>query len=483
MSSAPKFCAECGAPLAENAKFCAGCGKPVATATAPVPVVADAAPTAGPAAKPGAAQPVPPADDHDDDGELPMPKGLDDIEKPGRPLPVAAISVGAVLAVVVGLVLFLTSNPERLAAFQCRVLGQADKCETEAMKLKKLERQKNEEEQQLMVSVVAQFDLQFAPKESTWATVVQKRYEEPRDDFVKRVRDSGPDNRKLVETKFGEYKQAAAKDGQIKGAIAFVTESDWTAAHSAGDAKPALIPEDPPPPPPAPPPPPPPVPPTGPISWWPKKDQSLTLPMSVQNLPMLEKEQADGNGKRLTADDVAKIIALEEAGGAKSKEGEEGKPDPTKNVKTIAVSTWVYEIRLWAPGYEQRNIVFYDDPLPPDLNKKKLEADKWTLRKFKRMPDGKLVIDNAGFDLLPFPRTIQTRYLVVLKELHCLKLTKEYEAKSQQGKVDAEQLIWDQKAFTKEEQEVAKKNDGDPAFEALKAEAIKQVKCELVLPQ
>ena len=502
MSTAPKFCAECGAPLTENAKFCAGCGKASAGASAAAPASAAASAAAPvPAAAPAVAKPAA-ADPGDaqgtDSDELPMPKGVDDTDQPTRPLPVALIAVSAVVLVVISMILYLATNHERMAAFQCRVLGQLDKCETEAMKLKKLERQKNEEEQQLMVSTIAQFDLLFAPKESTWITVVQKRYEEPRDDFVKRVRDSGPDNRKQVDIKFGEYKQQSAKDGQVKGTIAFVTEAAWTASHSSPETKPALI-EEPPPPPPAPPkpgdppppppelafkPPPPPVPPTGPISWWPKKNQSLTLPMSVQNLPMLEKEQADGNGKRLSADDVAKIIAAEEAGMLVNKpaEDEDHKPDPAKNVKTMAVSTWIYEIRLWAPGYEQRNIVFYDDPLPPDLNKKQLEADKWTVRKFKRMPDGKLVIDNAGFDLLPFPRTIQTRYLTVLKELHCLRLSKEFAAKSQQGKVDAEQLIWDQKAFTKEEQDVAKKNDGDPEFEAVKTEAIKQVKCELVLP-
>ena len=85
--------------------------------------------------------------------------------------------------------------------------------------------------------------------------------------------------------------------------------------------------------------------------------------------------------------------------------------------------------------------------------------------------------------MLPFPRTIQTSYLGVLKELHCLQISKEYLAKSQQGKVDAEQLIWDQKAFTKETQEIAKKNDGDPEFEKLKEEGIKAYKCELLLPQ
>ena len=238
------------------------------------------------------------------------------------------------------------------------------------------------------------------------------------------------------------------------------------------------------PPPPPPPPPPPIVTPTGPISWWAKKNQKLQLPMAVQNLPILEKEQTDGNGKRLTADAIAEIIKLQEAGGApKPAEGEEKKPDPNQEVKTVAVSTWTYEIRLWAPGYEQRNILFYDDPLPPDADKKKLEAEKWTLRKFKRMPDGKLVIDNAGFDLLPKPETIRGKYLAVLKELHCLKLTKEYEGKSQQGKTDAEELIWDQKAFTKEWQAIGKKNDGVPEFEKMREEAFKGLDCKLVLPQ
>jgi len=226
------------------------------------------------------------------------------------------------------------------------------------------------------------------------------------------------------------------------------------------------------------------VPPSGPISWWPKPNQKLTLPMSVQNLPMLEKEQADGTGKRLTADMVADIVKQQEAGiAAPKKEGEEKKPDPTQDLKTVAVSTWTYEIRLWAPGHEQRGVLFYDDPLPPDVDKPKLAKEGWTLRKFKKMPDGKLVIDNAGFDLLPKPETIRAKYLVVLKELHCLRQTKEYQGKSQQGKVDAEQLIWDQKAFTKEWQDISHKNDGVPEFEKMKEEAFKGLDCKLVLSQ
>jgi hypothetical protein len=137
----------------------------------------------------------------------------------------------------------------------------------------------------------------------------------------------------------------------------------------------------------------------------------------------------------------------------------------------------VYEVHLWAPGFYKRDILFYDDPLPGELDKKKLEADKWTLRKFKRLPDGKLIIDNASFDLLPEPRTVRIKYLRVLREIHCLKQSKEYAGKSDQGKKDDEDLIWEQLAFTKEKREIALKNDGDPEFEKQKAEELKNANC------
>ncbi|MBI5607541.1 MAG: zinc ribbon domain-containing protein [Deltaproteobacteria bacterium] len=502
-TGSPKFCAACGHALQPGAKFCPDCGEKLTPAQVAEQAkieekkaeaaTAEPAPAAPTKAEPKKAAPAPSSDgDHDD--HLPPPDHDDDLDElhphklhKGPSTPV--IAGGIALVVMLGAVLFLTSNPERLAAFQCRVLGQADKCETEAMKLAKLKKQQNEEEQQLMVSAAAQFDLGFDPKES-WVTIVQKRYEEPRDDFVKRVRDNGPDNRKLVETRFGDYVVSKAKgeQGQIKGAIAFVTAEEWTAKHSSPDTQPALIPEPPPPPPkpgdpPPPPPPPVPVPPKGPISWWPKKNQEITLPMAVQNLPMLEKEQADGSGKRLTAEAIAELQKkIEEAASinaAPKKEGEEvKKDDPVKDIKTVAVSTWIYEVHLWAPGYFQRDIVFYDDPLPPDLDKKKLEADKWTVRKFKKTPDGKLVIDNASFDLLPEPRTLQGRYIRVLKEIHCLKQSKEYQGKSAQGQKDDEELLWEQAAFTKEKKEIAMKNDGDPQFEAERQKMLKEAKCE-----
>ena len=50
MSTTPKFCAECGAPLAARAKFCASCGKPTAAPKAeqapPIPVVESTLPIA-----------------------------------------------------------------------------------------------------------------------------------------------------------------------------------------------------------------------------------------------------------------------------------------------------------------------------------------------------------------------------------------------------------------------------------------------------
>lgn len=533
----PKFCPACGHKLLPGAKFCPECGEKLdvaAAAPAAVSPAADAPPavkaepaakaepavTPAPAAKaPAQAAKTEPApakkdpmkallgggDDHDhdddhDDGRLHKPAAASDddavMPKRRKGIPTPVIALGAVALVVGSMGIYLASSAERLAAFQCHVLGKVDKCETEQMRLNKLKKQKAEEEQQLMVPVQGAFDLSYGPKDIGWITIVQKRYEESRDDFVKRVRDNGPDTRKLVETRFGDYQLGKSKseDGRRTGSIAFVSQEDWKAKHT-GDAAPALIP-DPPPPPlkpgetPPPPPPPPAKPPEGPITWWPQKVktkdatgketevlQEIALPIGVQGVPMLEKEQADGTGKRLTAEAIADLQKKLESA-PKPKEGEEVKVDPSTEVKTVAVSTWTYEVQLWAPGHYPRNILFYDDPLPPELDKKKLEGEKWTLRKFKKQPDGKLVIDNASFDMLPEPRTIQTRYLRVLKELHCVRLSKEYAGKSDQGKKDAEDLIWEQNAFDRDRREIAIKNDGDPAFEALKATMVKEAQCE-----
>ncbi len=542
----PKFCPACGHKLLPGAKFCPECGEkldgaaaatvaaaPAAeTVAAPAKAAAEPAAPVKAAAEPAAAakaaaQPAAPAkaaspaaaaakkdsiqallggsdhDDHEeDDGRLPHPGGHkvsdDDAPMPKRRrgIPTPVIALGAAAVVIVSMGGYLATSSERMAAFQCHVLGKADKCETEQMRLNKLKKQKAEEEQQLMVPVMGAFDLSYGPKEIGWITIVQKRYEESRDEFVQRVRDNGPDSRKLVETRFGDYQLGKSKseDGRRTGSIAFVSQEDWKGKHT-GEAAPALIP-DPPPPPlkpgetPPPPPPPPAKPPEGPITWWPQavttKDatgketkvlQEIALPISVQGVPMLEKEQADGTGKRLTAEAIADLQKKLETA-PKPKEGEEVKVDPSTEVKTVAVSTWTYEVHLWAPGYYPRNILFYDDPLPPDQDKKKLEADKWTLRKFKKQPDGKLVIDNASFDMLPEPRTIQTRYLRVLKELHCVRLSKEYQGKSEQGKKDDEDLIWEQNAFDRDRREIAIKNDGDVEFEKLKAQMIKDAQCE-----
>ncbi len=532
----PKFCPACGHKLLPGAKFCPECGEKLDVAAAAPAAVspakdtapaakAEPAPKAEPAvtAAPAAKSPAPAAktepapakkdpmkallgggDDHDhdddhDDGRLHKPAASDEdavMPKRRKGIPTPVIALGAVALVVGSMGIYLASSAERLAAFQCHVLGKVDKCETEQMRLNKLKKQKAEEEQQLMVPVQGAFDLSYGPKDIGWITIVQKRYEESRDDFVKRVRDNGPDTRKLVETRFGDYQLGKSKseDGRRTGSIAFVSQEDWKAKHT-GNAAPSLIP-DPPPPPlkpgetPPPPPPPPAKPPEGPITWWPQKVktkdatgketevlQEIALPISVQGVPMLEKEQSDGTGKRLTAEAIADLQKKLESA-PKPKEGEEVKVDPSTEVKTVAVSTWTYEVQLWAPGHYPRNILFYDDPLPPELDKKKLEGEKWTLRKFKKQPDGKLVIDNASFDMLPEPRTIQTRYLRVLKELHCIRLSKEYAGKSDQGKKDAEDLIWEQNAFDRDRREIAVKNDGDPAFEALKATMIKEAQCE-----
>lgn len=173
----PKFCAACGHALQPGAKFCPDCGEKLTAAQVaeqskteekkPEPVAAEPAP------KPAVKKAVPPpSDDHDHDDHLPPPEHADDDDldesHPGKLHrgPSAPIIAGGMAALVMlGAVLFLTTNPERLAAFQCRVLGQADKCETEAMKLAKLKRQQNDEEQQLMISAAAQFDLSFDPKE------------------------------------------------------------------------------------------------------------------------------------------------------------------------------------------------------------------------------------------------------------------------------------------------------------------------------
>ena len=533
----PKFCPACGHKLLPGAKFCPECGEKLDAASPAAPTAEPAKPAAEPTkpaaepAKPAAKPAAAPAksaaggapaakqdaikallgggsdhDDHDDDdGRLPHPGGhkVDDEDAPmpkrRRGIPAPAIAMAAAGLVIVSMGGYLASNAERLAAFQCHVLGKADKCETEQMRLNKLKKQKAEEEHQLMVPVMGAFDLSYGPKEIGWITIVQKRYEETRDEFVQRVRDNGPDNRKLVETRFGDYQLGKSKseDGRRTGSIAFVSQEDWKGKHT-GDAAPALLPEPPPPPPkpgetpppPPPPPPPPAKPPEGPITWWPQKIktkdatgkesevlQEIALPIGVQGVPMLEKEQADGTGKRLTAEAIADLQKKLESA-AKPKEGEEVKVDPSTEVKTVAVSTWTYEVHLWAPGYYARNILFYDDPLPPDLDKKKLEGEKWTLRKFKKQPDGKLVIDNASFDMLPEPRTIQTRYLRVLKELHCVRLSKEYQGKSEQGKKDDEDLIWEQNAFDRDRREIAVKNDGDVEFEKLKAQMVKDAQCE-----
>ena len=112
-----------------------------------------------------------------------------------------------------------------------------------------------------------------------------------------------------------------------------------------------------------------------------------------------------------------------------------------------------------------------------DLDAKKLEADGMTLRAFKRRPDGKFVIANASFDMLPKPETIRTRYIQLLKELHCLRKSKEYEGRNEQGKAVAEDLIWEQKAFSKVLREIAEKNEGMEDWEEYKKKEFTGYQC------
>jgi len=284
------------------------------------------------------------------------------------------------------------------------------------------------------------FDLAFSPESDVSFTLKQLRYEEKREDFVKRVREGADDRRELKETKPGVYSTAKGKEGVIKGRIRFSANA------------PAAI------------------------TYKPEQGKELILPLSLSDLPLLEREQVDGNGKRLTADDIKKLEELKN----NAERDELGRPiyGPELKVRTMAISTWIYEVELTAPGFHSRKVVFFEPPIAPGIDMKKLEKEeKVTFKAFKRRPDGRFIIDNASFDLLPEPKTIRTRYVQVLKELHCLRLTREYQGRSEQGKKDAEELIWEQKAFSPELRDIAHQNDEDPEWLAYKDEQFKGYQC------
>lgn len=517
MSTTPKFCAECGTSLQAGAKFCPQCGAknpgvapiagalaesapPPLPAAAPVPAAAAPIPAATAAAARPAAAAVAPAkagpdgfadpvasilassDDDGDDDTLGMP--VKDEVTGRKPLPVGWIAMGGLVAVLLGITIFIRTDDERLAAFQCRFLGNKARCVTEKDRLAEIEKKEKEEENSLMGHHYGSFDLGFDPPEDTWVTIVQKRYEESRADFVKRIRDGGEDKRVNKTRKIGDYTQGKSADGQTKGLIAFVTEDDWRKKHANDPAPPPPPPTLPPPPgEPAPPPLPAAVLPTGPVTWLPTAKKKLVLPMTLQTLPLLEKEQCapktaekDAVCERLTPDGIKELEKRKE----NPKKDEDGKPiaDPTTKIRTTDVSTWLYEIELWAPHHKPRKVLFYEKPAPPDVNLKKLEAEGWTTRAFKRTPDGKFIIDNAAFDLLPEPRMVAVpKYIQLLKEIHCLRETADFKGKTEQGKKDAEDLLWEQKAFSKEKRAIAEENDKDPEFTAYRAAVFKTYQC------
>ena len=474
--STPKFCMECGTSLNAGAKFCASCGAkaeaPAAAAAAPEPANAEApkvepvkvepvkakaepakderpgAPSleaAPPAAakKPAAEAPAPKraavaaliaSDDDDDEEQLAMPAGQSEGgEKAPKPIGMY-VMIGFVVALIAAGV-FIGSNEELNARFRCNVLGNKTACITEEDRMFEIEQAEKKEEIELMAHHYGGFDLSFTPENETSFTIRQHRYEESRADFVKRIREGGVDNRKRKVTKVGVYSEKKLPDGVIKGTVAF--SADAAAA----------------------------------VTYQPVQGKSLVLPLALPELPLLEREQVDGNDKPLSIDDIAAIEKAKEAGGANAPKKAELK------VRTVAISTWVYEIELSATGYKPRKVFFYEAPVPADLDVKKLEAEGNAARAFKRRPDGRFVIDNANFDLVPEPRTLWTRYIQAQKEIYCLQQSTEYKGKSDQGKTDAEALLWEQKAFTKELLDIAHQNDEDPEWMKYKEEQFKGYAC------
>ncbi len=462
--STPKFCMECGTSLNAGAKFCASCGAKVeapAAATASEPPAKaepaakaeaakedrpsapslEAAPPAA-AAKPKAAEPAPKraavaeliASDDDDDDQLAMPSGNAEAgDKAPKPIGMF-VMIGFVVAII-GAGVFIGSNEELNARFRCNVLGNKAACITEEDRMFEIEQAEKKEEIELMAHHYGGFDLSFTPENETSFTIRQHRYEEPRADFVKRIREGGTDTRLRKVTKVGVYSEKKLPDGVIKGNVAF--SADGGAA----------------------------------VTYQPVQGKTLVLPLALPELPLLEREQVDGNNKPLSIDDIAAIEKAKEAGGENAPKKAELK------VKTVAVSTWVYEIELSATGYKPRKVYFYEAPIPPDLDVKKLEAEGHSVRAFKRRPDGRFVIDNANFDLVPEPRTLWTRYIQAQKEIYCLQQSAEYKGKSDQGKADAEALLWEQKAFTKDLLDIAHQNDADPEWLKYKEEQFKGYTC------
>ncbi len=575
ISNTPKFCAECGAPLSAGAKFCAGCGHQVTAAEiaaaakqdggaasaepkAAAPVAAKEPEKAVEKPAPAVAAPAPAApakksslpkasqDDHadeedhhharhsgghfddpiehalhhtaEDDDQLGLPGG----KVPKGPLPFGLIAICSLAALLAGIAAYIGTNAERKAAFQCHLLGQKDKCETDAEKQAKIDEAEHEQEQTLMLNRTGQFDLNFSPEDEIQVKIVQKRYEEDRKSYIGRITGSLPcgekgecptnyecqgagkkegseaergkciaksgigDNRTVKEVRVGDANLGAPdKEGHSKATIGFVTEEAWKAKHNAD----AVWPVPPPPPPPpmpgeilAPAQPPLPPPPAGPFTLRTTPQKKAQLPMSLQTLPLLDKEQcapvsADKDAKcdRLTAEKVKDIEKRKET----PKKDADGNivDDPTTHIKTTDLSTYVYEIELWAPGYKARKVLFYEDPAPSDIDPKKLEKEGWTVRKFKKTPDGKSVIDNASFDLTPEPQILRPRYLLLLKDLQCLRLTPDFKGKNEALKHDAEERLKEEKFFTVDKWEIAVKNNDDAEWAKYRDAELKAYKC------
>ena len=470
----PQFCSECGTLLKEAARFCSECGhstpvpaaepKPaaeskLAAASKPEPAAKPAA--TGPAAEPASADDG--ADHHhaqhtggfvdpiaallganpeeDDEAEMADSLTLPDADgaKAGKRVPVGVIAVSIFVLVMVAMTSVIATNDELSARFQCQVLKKRDMCVTEADHLFEIQQQKKKEELALMGHHYATCQLGFAPEKETSFTLRQRRYEESRDEFIKRVREGTPDNRTLKEVRVGTYEVGKSAEGVTKGRIRL----------AAGKTE-------------------------GP-TYEPNAKKELILPIPLNELPLLEREQViEGTGRRLS---IEELTALEEKVRNPTRDAE-GRVVAEAKIETQAMSTYLYEIEFSAKGFYPRKVLFYEDPPPPDVDLKALKADEtMTLKPFKRRPDGIFTVDSASFDLLPEPRTIQTRYMQVLKEIHCLKKSKEFEGKSEQGKADAEALIWEQKAFTEQLQKIALENEQDEEFLKLKEETFKTYQC------
>ncbi len=535
-----KFCAECGGKVASVASAPVQQAQPPPVEYEEEEEVAAPAPAPAAAAKPVAStsqagfnDPIAAAlaggdhDDHHDDA-LAHPGDAAEEAPHKSTVSMGMVALAGFFTVVVVGGAYVANNDELSQRFQCNILGRADKCITDEDRAAELEKKEKEEELALMAHRYGNFDLQFDPAKDPGASVliVQKRYEEDRKSFIGRITGGGvpckraedcpnnyecvgkgdakpgkeeskacqvkaganPDNRVMKQKKIGDY-TLLPKDaeGKVKGQIAFVAEQVWTDKHKndpppppppkAGEpgGPPAPKPGDPLPPPAALPQPPH----LGPFTYLPQVGREVVLPMTLSNLPLLEKEQADGTGKRLTADDMKKIEELM----AKPKKDAEGNiiKDPATIVKTTDLSTWVYEIELWAQGYKPRKILFYDDPAPPDIDIKKLEKEGWTTRKFKRAPDGKYLIDNAAFDLTPEPRTLANRYMQFIKQWMCVQQAPEFKGKTEQGKKDAEDLAWEQMMFSKEKRAIALENDKDEEFNTWRAAEMKGYTCPKAL--